>query len=91
MSSLCSNCGTELGQTVTSTSITWECPECGWAKYEKLATSCCGADWEVGGRGTTHYYVCLQCDQACDVLPFSKTKKGDSVDMFGYKETTNGR
>ncbi len=29
---------------------------------------CCSALVTVGGEGMTHYWVCLNCDKACDAV-----------------------
>ena len=33
----------------------------------KPLSNCCHAPMTVGGEGTTHYYVCTKCGDACDV------------------------
>jgi len=35
---------------------------------KKEISKCCKKPVKVGGKGTTHYYVCTKCKQACDVL-----------------------
>jgi len=31
-------------------------------------SNCCGAPLSVGGKGTTHYWICSCCGQPCDEL-----------------------
>jgi hypothetical protein len=30
---------------------------------------CCNDSVRVGGNGSTHWYICNECDHPCDVLP----------------------
>ena len=33
----------------------------------KRLSDCCLAPVIVGGKGSTHYYICTACDEACDI------------------------
>lgn len=40
-------------------------------RYEWIKGSnskCCHAGVRLGGRGSTHYYVCEDCNNACDII-----------------------
>jgi len=41
-------------------------------------SNCCDAPVIVGGEGTTHYYVCTECNEPCDA--------GSPVDEKEYLE-----
>lgn len=45
-------------------------------------SQCCGARVEVGGDGVTHFFVCYQCNKACDVTTLHATqhKLGEPID-----------
>lgn len=37
-------------------------------KNNKYLSACCRASVKVGGKGMTHYYVCIKCGEPCDIL-----------------------
>ena len=49
-------------------------------KYFKIKnmskkSNCCDAPVIVGGEGTTHYYVCAECNEPCDLAVQNKDEK----------------
>lgn len=42
---------------------------------------CCGAGVRVAGTGTTHYFVCNCCIEACDVYD-TDTDTGSTIDRL---------
>lgn len=36
-------------------------------KKHKVLSKCCYARVVIGGKWTTHYYVCTKCNKPCDV------------------------
>jgi hypothetical protein len=37
-------------------------------------SSCCHADYQVGGDEGTYYYICGKCGRPCDAIPTSEKK-----------------